>query len=103
MNLRDEHYKRLNTYRHSIEYLVYARMVGINPTVTDADKLPKLCGTRWAIDERIYNEFLNMLPPLNHRSNSFLLREFVFGTITTKYSKVGDRYFCEFVDAKEYL
>jgi len=103
---RDEHYKRLNSYRNSREYIAYARKIGIDTTETVAEykktgELPSLLGVRWSIDERIYNEFLNMLPPMNWRGSSFMMREFVFGTITTKYSHVGDRAYCEFVDAKE--
>lgn len=96
MNTRDDHFKRLNSYRNSREYADYARTVGID--LPERADLPTLIGARWAIDERIYNEFLNILPPLNWRGGSFLMREFTFGSITAKYTKEGDRYFCEFVD-----
>lgn len=37
-----------------------------------------------------------MLPPLAYNNGSFYLSEFTFGDITTKYTKEGDRYYCEF-------
>src|SRR5271156_902817 len=37
-----------------------------------------------------------MLPPLAWQGGSFYMSEFTFGDITAKYTKEGDRYFCEF-------
>lgn len=100
MSLRDEHFKRLNAYRASREYAAYATTIGATlPAITA--ELPTLLGKRWAIDARIYNEFLEILPPMRWRGGSFLMREFTFGTITAKYTQEGDRYYCEFVDASE--
>jgi hypothetical protein len=53
-------------------------------------------GKRWEIDKETYWEFLEVLPPLAHRGGSFYLSEFTFDNITTKYTKEGDRYYCEF-------
>ena len=101
---REDHFKRLNAYRRSREYLAYARAVGLDTTLNDMHErmgvLPNLLGVRWQITERIYTEFLEILPPMRWTGTSFLMSEFVFGTITTKYTKEGDRYFCEFVDTK---
>jgi hypothetical protein len=104
MSLRDEHFKRLNAYRDSREYVEYATKIGVDTTEIIAKykstgELKTLLNTSWSIDANIYNEFLNMLTPLNWRYGSFLMREMCFGTITTKYMRMGDRYFCMFVDA----
>jgi hypothetical protein len=105
MSLRDEHFKRLNAYRNSREYVEYAKMVGVDTTNIIAEykrtgELPTLIGNAWRIDERIYNEFLNMLSPMDWRDGSFKMCEYVFGTITTMYTKTGDNYFCQFVDTR---
>lgn len=97
MGLRDEHFKRLNNYRNSSEYAAYAQRV--HGDYVPPDNLPSLIGVRWQIDEEIYMEFLEILPPLRWRGDSFLMSEFCFGTITTKYTKEGERYYCEFFDA----
>jgi hypothetical protein len=97
---RDQHFQRLNAYRRSREYVAYARRVGIDEPA-DADSFPSLLGVRWQIDERIYNEFLEILPPMNWRGGSFMISEFCFGTITTKYTQEGERYYCEFVDTRK--
>lgn len=99
MSLRDEHFKRLNGYRNSREYAAYALEIGNSPPITPNP--PTLLGVRWPIDSSLYNEFLEMLPPMRWRGGSFLMREFCFGSITTKYTKEGDRYYCEFVDASK--
>ncbi len=95
MSLRDEHFKRINSYHQSLEYAEFCKTIGTTPPFACTESL---LGKRWAIDERLYNEFLNILPPMNWRSGSFMMSEYTFSTITTKYSKVGDRYYCEFVD-----
>ena|SRR5687768_52313 len=100
---RDQHFQRLNAYRHSREYAQFAARIG-NP-VPEGDDLPSLLGVRWEIDETIYMEFLEILPPLRWHGGTFLISEFCFDTITTKYTRTGDasvgyRYFCEFFDAK---
>jgi len=108
MLTRDQHFARLNSYRRSREYVDYARRVMACSDETirqmagvdSLDNLPSLLGVRWRIDERIYNEFLEILPPMRWRGGSFLICEFVFGSITTKYTREGDSYWCEFFDAK---
>src|SRR5438067_1207551 len=91
--IRKRHFENLNGYRHSAEYASYARSVGAEIPTGD---LPSLIGRRWEIDEEIYQEFLDMLPPLEWRGGSFYMSEFTFGDITNKFTKVGDRYYCEF-------
>ena len=100
LTLRDRHFERLNSYRQSREYAEYAKIIGVEVPGGD---LPSLIGVRWQIDERIYDEFLNILSPLQWRGDSFLMSEFTFGSITAKYTKEGDRYFCEFVDTKRVI
>jgi hypothetical protein len=57
--LRKRHYERLNDYRNSVEYQAspccYQKPTG---------DLKALLGDRWEIDEEIYDDFLDMLPPL---------------------------------------
>jgi len=91
--IRSRHFKRLNSYRHSADYAEYARQIGGDFPVGE---LPSLLGDRWGIDEETYDDFLGMLPPLGWHGGSFYMMEFLFGDITTKCSKEGNRYFCEF-------
>lgn len=86
--LRARHFERLKGYGHSREYAEY--------TGAAAEGLPSLIGDRWEIDEEIYRQFLEVLPPLNWRGDTFYLSEFTFGDITTKYTREGGRYYCEF-------
>jgi hypothetical protein len=90
---RKRHSEQLHGYRHSAEYAEYAKEAGAEPP---QGPLPSLLGKRWEIDKETYGEFLEVLPPLARRGGSFYLSEFVFGDITTKYTKEGDRYYCEF-------
>ncbi len=100
MLTREQHFRRLNSYRVSREYTEFARTVGMPASLAD-DNLPSLLGVRWEIEERTFTEFRDILPPINWNGSSFLMSEFCFAGITTKYSKEGDRYFCEFVDASK--
>ena len=96
--LRTEHFRRLNAYRHPSEYAAYAKEIGATPP---PGNLPSLIGDRWEIDRAIYEEFLEMLPPLGWKGGTFFMREFSFGDITAKFTKDGDRYFCEFAHFPE--
>ena len=91
--IRKRHFERLNNYRHSAEYAEYAKASGAE--VPQADR-PCLIGDRWEIDSELYHEFLEMLPPLGWRGGSFYMSEFTFDDITAKFTKNGDRYYCEF-------
>jgi hypothetical protein len=91
--IRKRHFERLNNYRHSAEYADYARSIGSEVPPGD---LPCLIGDRWEIDEQIYNDFLEILPPLEWRGGSFYMSEFAFGNITNRFSREGERYYCEF-------
>lgn len=91
--IRKTHFERLNGYRNSQEYADYATRIGAEAPQGD---LPSLIGNRWEIDEETYMEFLEMLPPLGWKGGTFYMSEFSFDDITAKYSKDGDRYFCEF-------
>lgn len=88
--IRKRHFANLNSYREI-------------PGYADADTLGEraailaaIVGKRWEIDEDLYDEFLNILPPLGWHGGVFYMREFTFDDITTKFSKEGNRYFCEF-------
>lgn len=98
MSLRGEHFKRINSYHQSLEYAEFCKTIGSTPPFGCT---ASLLGKRWSIDARLYNEFLELLPPMNWRGGSFLMSEFCFASITTKYTKEGDRYYCEFVDARK--
>ncbi len=91
--MRKRHYERLNSYRHSAEYAQYANLIGAE---APRGELPSLLGIRWEIDSEIYHEFLDMLPPLGWRGNTFFMSEFCFDDITTKFSKDGNKFYCEF-------
>jgi hypothetical protein len=91
--VRSAHFERLNGYRNSSEYAAFARRIGIEPPEGDQ---PSLLGARWEITQSIYDEFLEMLPPLGFNGAAFFFREFCFDDITTKFTKSGDAYYCEF-------
>jgi hypothetical protein len=91
--IRKHHSGRLRGYRQSAEFANYAKAAGLP---VPQGELPSLLGERWEIDEETYQEFLEVLPPLAHQGGSFYLSEFTFGNITTKYTREGDRYYCEF-------
>lgn len=59
---------------------------------------PIVTGQRWEIDEEIYFEFLGTLPPLAWTPNGFYMSEFVQGSVTTKYTRNGRKYYCEFAE-----
>jgi Protein of unknown function (DUF1419) len=96
--IRKNHFDRLNSYRHSQEYAEHARETGY--PVPEGD-LPSLIGNRWEIDQDIYREFLEMLPPMGRRGGTFYMQEFSFDDITAKYTREGDRYYCEFAHFPE--
>jgi len=90
--LRTEHFKRLNAYRASKEYqespYCFQKIEG---------DLPNLLGNRWEIDEEIYWEFLEILPPLAYnKRGGFYMSEFCFDNITTLFTKANGKYYCEF-------
>ena len=89
--LKNRYYERLNDYRNSVEYQA-STCCWQKPT----GELKTLIGDRWEIDEEIYDDFLNMMPPLGWRSGCFYMCEFSFDDITAKFTKEGNRYFCEF-------
>jgi hypothetical protein len=91
--IRKRHAEHLRSYHHSAEYAEHATTVGL--PVPQGD-LPPLTGVRWEIDKETYREFLEVLPPLAHSDDSFYRSEFTFSDVTTKYTKDGDRYYCEF-------
>lgn len=91
--IRKRHSEHLRSYLQSAEYAAYAKEVGLE---IPKGNLRSLLGKRWEIDKETYWEFLEVLPPLAHRDGSFYLSEFMFDNITTKYTKEGDRYYCEF-------
>lgn len=87
--LWDERYRQFNAYRDDP---AYRKLVGHEARVA---YFARHVGARWEIDEAIYNEFLNILPPLGWRGDSFYLCEFLFDDITHRFSREGERFFCE--------
>jgi hypothetical protein len=67
-------------------------------------KPPPAMGEKWEIDEGVYGHFLESFgPPLGWtgpegHSESFYSSEFESDDVTTKYTREGDRYFCEFAE-----
>src|SRR4051794_9358692 len=91
-DIRKHHYDRLNSYRNSREFQDYYKAIGGEPP---EGELPSLLGQRWEITEDIYDEFLNMLPPIGWKNGAFYMSEFSFADITAKFTQEGDRYYCE--------
>lgn len=89
--IRTRHYERLNDYRNSIEYQT-SRNCYEKPT----GYLKTLIGDRWEIDEEIYMDALECLPPMGWKGDTFYMMEFTFDDITAKFTKEGGRYYCEF-------
>lgn len=90
---RAEHYRRLNDYRGTAEYAAFYRSIGADRG--DPAGLPSMLGNRWEITAELYDEFLNMLPPMGWSGGTFYMSEFTIDDITAKFSKEGGRYFCE--------
>ncbi|NOG70447.1 hypothetical protein [Roseicella sp. DB1501] len=92
-DIRANHYARLNDYRNTREYAEWYRSISGEPP---AGERPSLLGQRWEIDEAIYDEFLNMMPPLHWRGGSFYCMEECFDDYHAKFSREGGQYFCEY-------
>lgn len=92
-DLRKNHFQRLNSYRQSAEYADYAKSIGAD--VPDGQD-PSLIGDRREIDRAVYEEVLEVLPPLGWKGGTFFMRELSFDDITTKFTKEGDKLYCEF-------
>ena len=90
---RAAHFARLNDYRNTREYAEFYHSIGGE---APAGELPSLLGQRWEITEELYDEFLNMMPPRFWRGGSFYCCEALFDDVAAKFSKEGDRYFCEY-------
>lgn len=79
MENRSQHFANLNHYR-------------------DAEiPAETMLGMWWEIDEAIYDEFLNMLPPA-YCTGGFRMIEKLTGDIAATYLKIGDRYWCVYTD-----
>ena len=89
MSTESEHFRQLNAYKDDP---AYRTLEGYEDR---AIFFAKTVGRRWEIDAAIYDDALNILPPLAWRGDTFYMREFLFDDITHKFSREGDRYFCE--------
>jgi hypothetical protein len=58
-------------------------------------------GMKAEISEEIYDEQLNVLPPLYWKKDTFYCCEFLTGSLTTKFWKESERYYCQVVDFKK--
>jgi hypothetical protein len=76
---RSQHFANLNQYRERDQ-----------PAAT-------MLGMWWEIDEAIYEEFLNMLPPA-YCTGGFRMIEKLTDDIAATFQRVGDRYFCSFTN-----
>lgn len=91
-DVRTEHFRRLNDYQGTVEYAEFRRSIG-EPA---APATRRLVGQRWEINVAIYDEFLNMMPPLLWRGGTFYTPEALLEGIHAKFSREADRYFCEY-------
>ncbi len=87
------HYRRMNDYKDSKEYAEYAKSIG-----HEVEEKPtrSLIGDRWEINEELYYEFLEMLPPMGWRNGAFFMCEFTFDNITNRFSQEEGKFYCEF-------
>ncbi|MGO7308735.1 hypothetical protein ACCS91_33310 [Rhizobium ruizarguesonis] len=76
---RSQHFANLNQYRNE----------GF-PAV-------KMLGRFWMIDETIYEEFLNMLPPA-YCAGGFRMIEKLTDDISATFLKIGPHYWCGYTD-----
>lgn len=82
-----EHFARLNAYSKDPAYLAGKFDFGA------------LVGQKWEIEKATYWYFLEVLPPLGWRGGAFYMSEFLTDNITSRYSRVGESYFHEYVRA----
>lgn len=81
---RDQHYANLNQWKTAgfAAYLMRGRW--------------------WEINEEIFDEFLNMLPP-RYCTQGFRMSEHLTGDIAATYVQIGTRYFCGFTDHDTFM
>lgn len=91
-DLRATHFARLNAYTRTREYAEWYQTIGGPAPAAD---LPSLAGQRWEIDEAIYDEFLEMMPPI-YAPGGFFTCEETFDGYHARFTREGDRYYCEF-------
>ncbi|WP_287228348.1 DUF1419 domain-containing protein [Mesorhizobium sp.] len=82
LNDRRQHYLNLNQYKMELQ---------------NADWM---LGKFWQIDREIYDEFLNLLPPI-YCAGGFRLCERLTGDIAATYLRVGSDYWCGFTDLRD--
>ena len=58
-------------------------------------------GLKAKITEEKYMYFLEVLPPMGWKGNTFYMREFLSGDLTFKFTKVGNQFYCEVADFRE--
>lgn len=85
---REEHFEKLNEMFKTEEWK--DRKYDFN----------SLVGKRWEITEELFWYFLEVLPPVNWKSDSkgesFYMSEALTGNIRSKYIREGSRYFHEY-------
>lgn len=79
---RRQHYLNLNLYKMELQ---------------NADWM---LGKFWQIDQEIYDEFLNLLPPI-YCAGGFRLCERLTRDIAATFVKVGNDYWCAFTDLQD--
>lgn len=72
-----------------------------NLNARDGDDWSGQLGNVWEIDEDTFCYFLDLLPPMRYRGDSFLLSEPLTGDVHPAYFKHGRRYFCGYVRRRE--
>jgi hypothetical protein len=85
---REEHFANLNGYDNDGRY--------------SPGECAYVVGHRWEVTEEIFNEFLNVLPPIRWIGDSFCMSEMLSGSITSMYFKDSlGRYWHEWVDLRK--
>ncbi|RWM86483.1 MAG: DUF1419 domain-containing protein [Mesorhizobium sp.] len=71
--------------------------VNLNRYQREGQQAEWMLGKFWQIDAQIYDEFLNLLPPI-YCGGGFRMCERLTRDIAATYFKVGDDYWCGFTD-----
>ncbi|MEO9904325.1 DUF1419 domain-containing protein [Nisaea sp.] len=87
---REQHYENLN--RAAREK---------TGSILDAD-FSGQHGDMWEINESIYHEFMNLLPPLAWRDSSFCISEMLTDDITAVFFQQSGSFFCRYLRMREH-
>ncbi len=86
---RDEHFKNLNVVIHGVDGYFDLSREDQNERMVNSLHRP------WEITEEIYEEFLEMLPPVNWSGGSFYMLEFSAGNARGHYFQKDGKFYAE--------